>query len=154
MSKILLNPEAGAPIQDIQINGKKYFTEKPWEVNSIKKFENDIVADTFRGLFEFLIELTLDEAKTHIEDQKRRSYKCTKCDLKTTTQLALDKHLEKHAKEEELEKELGVEAVSGEGEEKSPESQDTQSILDSQAKNEGLIGEGLVDETRPVVARF
>lgn len=155
MSKILLNPEAGAPIQDIQILSKKYFTDKPWEVNTIKKFDNDKVADAFEELYEFLVPLSLDEAKTYIEDQKRHSYKCDKCDLKTTTQLALDKHLEKHAKEEALEKELGVESVDGDGEEmevKKPE--DIQSVLDSQARSEGLIGEGLVDETRPVAVRF
>lgn len=150
--KIILNPENGSDIQNVQIAGVKYFDEKPFEVDTMIKIEDDNVADVLLTLYEFLAELSLDEAKKYKEDKAKRIFKCDKCDMATTTQLALDKHLEKHAREEQLDKELGIEVISGKT---LPQEQiDGQEIIDRQATADGLFGEGLVDDSARVGARF
>lgn len=153
MARIILNPENGATIQNVQIAGVKYFVEKPFEVDTMIKIEDDTVAEVLLTIYEFLAEMTLDEAKKYKEDKAKRIFKCTKCDMATTTQLTLDKHLEKHAREEQLDKELGIEVIVGNT--VAPEENiDGQEVIDKQASADGLFGEGLVQENNTVGARF
>lgn len=152
MTKILLNPPVGAPISNVQVLGKKYFVEKPFEVDSMIKFEDDRVADDLLKLFEFLLPFTVEEAKHYKDDQAKRSFKCDKCSFATTTQLALDTHVGKHTKEEQMDKELGIEVVGAIPVATTELS--GQELIDKQAASEGLLGEGLVDEAPRVGARF
>lgn len=150
--KILLNPKIGAIISDVQIKGQKYFPEG-WEVNSVKKFEDDEVARVLQDLYGFLVEFSLEEAEQYLVDEKKKKYACEKCDYVGVSEELLKKHLEKHIKDEELEKSLGLETVKTNKNAKPEGDKDIQAGIDAQSKKEGLIG-GLVDETRPVKARF
>lgn len=149
--KILLNPKIGAIIKEVQIQGQVYFPEG-WEVDTIKKFEDDSVAGDFQELYGFLVEFTLEDAERHLEDKNKKTFTCDKCDYVTVSEESLKKHTDKHLKDEELEKTLGLETVKTTKKLKETE-KDLQKSIDEQGKKEGLTG-GLVDETRPVKARF
>lgn len=152
MSKILLNPEAGAPIHEIQISGAKYFTEGDFKTDSIVKIEDDSVADTLLGIYGFLLEITPDEAKS-FNNRQQNSLKCDKCDFTTIDKDKFTLHKKQHEAEEALDKELNIPII---GAKKVKQSNvDSQKQIDEQGKNEGLdVGEGLVDESPKIGAKF
>lgn len=108
---ILLNPEDGAPIQNVQIKGQILFKNKPFEADSMRKFENKQVGEDLVKLFGFLRELTPDESKSYIENKKKRAFKCDRCDFATNVEIALKGHQRKHESEDRLSNELGIEVI-------------------------------------------
>src|SRR3990167_5150452 len=112
MSKIMLNPIAGSPIKNVQIKGQGIlFKDKPFEADSLRKIENDEVAGILLKLFEFLVPLTIEEAKSYTESKKKRKFKCEKCTFTSDEQIALAGHNRKHDKEDRIDAELGIEVI-------------------------------------------
>lgn len=107
MSKILFNPDNGAPIQDVNVNGTKYFSEKIFEPGSLFKFEDDDTANWFLDTFGFLEEISLDKAQKIL---KEPVLTCEKCNFTTRIQATMTTHEKKHAKEAQLD-ELGIPVV-------------------------------------------
>ena len=112
MSKIILNPLAGAPIKNVQIREQGIlFKDKAFEVDSLIKIENDQTADALLKLFGFLMTLTTEEAKNYTEGKKKRKFKCEKCVFTSDEQIALAGHNRKHEKEDRIDAELGIEVI-------------------------------------------
>ena len=152
--RIILNPPVGAPIQNVYIRGKQYFVE-PFEVDTMVKFEDDGVADDLMGLYEFLVPFTPEEAKDYKEDQAKRTFKCDKCDYKTTTQILLDKHVAGHLEEEKLDKELGIQVIQPVEKVEAEEEVTPQDAIDQLARSQGLdYGEGAVIEGKKKKGKF
>lgn len=146
MSKILKNPADGAPISDVQIRGQKYFVEKPFEVNSLVKLEDDEVADDLLELFEFLALMTPEDAKSWKEEQAKKKYPCDKCEIILTTQQGLDSHKEVHERDEKLDKELGLEVIKSAPVVESVKKEKETDPITQLARDQGLdYGEGLVN---------
>lgn len=112
MPTIILNPESGAPIKNVQVLGQILFKDKPFEVDSLRKIEKDAIANDLLKLFGFLIVLTVDEAKTYVDNKAKRKFKCEKCSFATEEAIALAGHSKKHEKEEKIDKELGIEVIA------------------------------------------
>lgn len=141
--KIILNPYNGSSISDVQLRGKKYFVEKPFEVDSMVKIEEDEVADDLLSLYEFLVFMSPEDAKKHYEDKEKRKYVCERCKNRFETEEKLEEHTEKHLAQEKLEKELGIETITPEVVEEESIELTAQDLVDQQARAEGLEGEGL-----------
>lgn len=154
--KILVNPDNGATITNVQINNTKYFVDKPFEIDSLIKIEDDSVADVILNLYEFVREVSLDEAKKYIEDKEKRKFKCERpgCDMATTTELTFKKHMEKHEREEQLDKELGIQVIAGKEISSSVDQVLGQDAIDAQARSDGLFGDGLQEENSRIGARM
>lgn len=143
MSKILKNPIDGAPISDVQILGKKYFSEKPFEIDTMVKIEEDEVADALMSLYEFLVYMTPEEAKAYKDEKDRRKFECDRCHQKFVSEQGLEGHVAKHIEDEKLEKELGIEVIVAQ---KTPINVDIdpQDAITEEARTQGLdYGEGL-----------
>jgi len=148
--KILLNPDSGAPITDYTpVNSVTFFTEgDSWKPGNVMQFEDDIVANRFLENFQFLVEITPDEAKVWLEAKKLT---CGSCDFVTRKQDELDTHMKTHAKAQEL-SELGIPVIRKQKtvEELQRTVSDLQRKIDSDAETDGLTeGTGLTDD-RPV----
>ena len=111
MAKIILNPTTGAPISNVQISGKKYFVEKAFETGTLIKLEDEATADVLLGLFEFLVYMTPEDAKSYREEQAKKKFPCDKCETVLMSQQGLDGHIKTHEESEKLDKELGIEVV-------------------------------------------
>ena len=113
MAKILLNPEDGADIKNVQVKWQTLFKDKSFEVDSMRKIESDEVADDLLHLYEFLKVLeTKEEVGSYLAAKKNRAFKCGKCDFSTSVEIALKGHNRKHESEEKMTDELGIEVVS------------------------------------------
>lgn len=113
MGKILLNPEDGSAIQNVQINGQILFKDKPFEVDTMIKVENDDAANELLGIYEFLKVLeTKDDVQGYMTEKKNRAFKCTKCNFATNVEIALKGHNRKHESEEKMTDEFGIEVIS------------------------------------------
>lgn len=111
--RVILNPENGAPIKNVQIRGQIYFKDKPFEADSMRKIENDQVADDLLSLFEFLKVLEDKEAiEEYLSEKKGRAFKCDKCDFASSVEIALKGHQRKHESEDKMTDELGIEVIS------------------------------------------
>lgn len=113
MAKIILNPEKGAPISNVQIKGQILFKDSPFEVDTMRKIENDEVANSLLKLFGFLEVLDgKDEVKSYLEAKKKRAFKCDRCDFASDVEIALLGHKRKHDSEDNMDKELGIEVIA------------------------------------------
>lgn len=109
MSKILFNPDNGAPIRDFVYLGVSYFTEgDDFMPGTLNKFEDDKTGQAFLNTFEFLVEMSPDAAKKLLSEQK---LKCDKCEFETRVKAQLTKHEESHKKEKELD-DLGIPVIA------------------------------------------
>jgi hypothetical protein len=148
--KILLNPKDGATIQNVNIDGSVYFDAKEgkeWKPDNMLKIENDRVAFHLLSLFGFLVEHTPAEAKRYLENKGKESFKCDfeGCNFETKTKIALLGHQRTHQVAIDL-------PVIGEiaNEKKELTDEETGQQIENDAKKAGLIGEGLVNEGRPM----
>lgn len=108
MSKILFNPDNGAPISNFVFQGVSYFTEgDDFMPGTLNKFEDDKVGERFLDTFAFLVEMTPEAAKKLLSEQK---LKCDKCEFETRVKTQLAKHEESHKKDKELD-DLGIPVV-------------------------------------------
>lgn len=149
MAKILHNPDNGGTIKNINFEGTYYFTSREgneFHIGDVVKIEDDKAADWMKGIYGFLREVTVDEAKKIKEDREKNKLKCDKCDYKTDNEKSLQGHSLHHSKEEKIDKELGIRVVSGSRPEAKVKEVETQDIIDAEASRDGLIGEGLVVE--------
>lgn len=145
MAKIILNPTNGAPIQDVQIAGKKYFVEKPFEVGTLIKIEDDTTADALLEIFEFLVYMTGEDAKSYQEEQAKKKFPCDKCSEVLMSEQGLKGHREIHLKDEKLANELGIETIESAPVE-AKEKEEPIDAITSQARADGLdYGEGMVN---------
>lgn len=141
---IILNPEGGASITNVQIKGTILFKESPFEVDSLRKFENQEVGKALLKLYDFLKEVTADEAKAYIEDKKKRAFKCKECEFATNVEIALKGHSRKHEAEKRMTDELGIEVVEeGTIEKLSDAEIETQRV---QAQRKHLESMGITEE--------
>ncbi len=153
--KILLNPENGATIRDVWLNGTCYFRTESGEEfkpGTVIQFD-DNVAKFMIDTFGFLEELDFLEAEKYMKKTKDPDLKCDKCDFVTKVQLKMEEHKRKHYTDEKA-AELGIPVIkSGVG--NVQDAKDPQTAIDMEAKNSGLEGEGLVKERvgRPAVMR-
>lgn len=149
MSKILHNPENGAEIKNISHEGTQYFTTKEgyeFKVGDIVKIEDEKAADFILETYGFLKEVTPEEAKNIKERKENNAFKCDKCDFSTDLEKKLTGHKLHHAKEEKIDRELGIRVVTGKKKETKKGEVDTQSQIEQEALRDGLIGEGLTKE--------
>lgn len=147
MAKIILNPTTGAPISNIQIEGKKYFVDKPFEVGTLIKIEDDNTANVLLEIFEFLVYMTAEDARSYQLEQSKKKFPCDKCTEVLMSQQGLDGHKEGHLKEEKLSKELGIEVVEATPVEKVEKvKEEPLDAITSEARAQGLdYGEGMVN---------
>lgn len=144
MSMIILNPTTGSSISNVQIEGKKYFLDKPFEIDTMIKLEDDGVAEELLKLYEFLVFMTPEDAKSYKDEQSKRKYECGECGTKLTTQQSLDNHTSKHVEDKKLEKELGIEVIKVEEEKEEEKELNPQDVIDQEARSQGLdYGEGI-----------
>lgn len=148
MAKILLNPDTGAPINDVVYNGTAYFSgRESFRIGTLFKFEDDKTADFFMKTFEFLQELSTDDAKKFMSFTK---LKCSTCGFETRIKSELEQHAKEHAKDKELD-ELGIPVVKKQESERARFEEsintDIQKSIDSDAIQDGLTeGEGLLSD--------
>lgn len=110
--KVILNPENGAVIKNVQVKGQILFTDSVFEPDSLKKIEDDETAEDLLALFGFLQELgTKEEIESYLNEKKNRAYKCPKCNFASSAKIGLEGHFRKHDAEERLVDELGIEIV-------------------------------------------
>ena len=113
MAKILLNPEDGAPITNVQVKGQILFKDKPFGADSMRKIESNEMAEDLLNLFGFLRVLgTKEDVENYIAEKKKRAFRCDKCDFASSVEIALKGHLRKHEAEGRMTDELGIEVVS------------------------------------------
>lgn len=144
--KILHNPEDGGPISDVFYKDIFYFDSREGNIfkpGMILAME-DHVADFFLDLYGFLQIVTSKQAEELLKKEKE-VFKCERCDFKTSVKIAYYGHQKKHENEKSIEG-LGIPMIKG-GEVIEPKQVDNQNEIDSQARKDGLEGEGLVDET-------
>lgn len=149
MARIILNPTTGAPISNIQIEGKKYFVDKPFATGTMVKIEDDKVSEVLLGIFGFLILMTPEDAKKYREETARKKYPCAECGEVLMSDETLKKHAKKHEEDAKLDKELGIEVVEAVAVEGSTEikSLSPQEAIDAEARAAGLdYGEGIRKE--------
>lgn len=101
--KILYNPTDGAPITSFIFNGRLIDSHLPDGQNSsngLMQYEDD-VAEEIMETYQFLRELTKEQAVEMIENPPEPQYKCDfpGCDFSTRVKVALSSHSRKHAKE-------------------------------------------------------
>lgn len=145
MSKILLNPDAGAPIKDYMCLGTNHFDEKAFEPGSIFQFEDDREADDYLEHFGFLEEITPEDAKKFLAMQK---LKCSQCDFETRSKSELERHILAHDKEREL-SDLGIPILKRKQTVGSLDKRvaDLQKKIDQDSIDEGLLeGDGITDD--------
>lgn len=151
MSKILFNPDEGAPISNVTYEGTIYFAEKIFEPGSIFKFESEETAAFFQKIFGFLEGVSVERAK---ELMNKPSLKCEKCEFTTRNKGILLNHQKKHVAEAELD-ELGIPVVRQTSQQKIASEMvntDVQKQIDGEGRTfndgyPGLEGEGLVKES-------
>lgn len=144
--KILFNPEDGAPIKDMVFNGPIFVSEDgdTFMPGSMVKVD-DNVADFVMSTYGFIREVSEDEAKRIVEQQKNNKFKCDQCDYSTDTEQKLKGHKLSHARKAKIDKELGIKVITPQKIEE--ESGDRgQENIDAQAEAAGLEGEGLTIE--------
>ena len=148
---ILKNPKNGAPIQNLWIYDQFYLDEKKGEVfapNSIMQFE-DKIANYLKYLYNFLEEVSIEDAKGYVENQKK-SFACTECDYRSDQKIGLIGHMRGHQTQEKVQK--GIEGIPiaqgsiGTNEEEIPKEKNLMQAIENEAEKAGLIGEGLVEE--------
>jgi hypothetical protein len=145
MAQIVLNPDTGAAIKDYTVLGITPFTEaNPFQPGTLFQFEDEKVAEAFLNHFGFLEVMTAEDAKKFLEMKK---LECDKCDFKTRVQSELTRHIEMHAKEQEL-SDLGIPILKKKqtNEELTKSVADLQKQIDSQDAADGLEGAGLIDD--------
>src|SRR5574343_150404 len=108
MAKIILNPTTGSPISNIQIEGKKYFVDKPFEKGTMDKIEDDKVADILLGIFEFLVYMTPKDVIEYRATASKKKYPCDECSVVLMSDISLKEHKAKHEEDAKLDKELGI----------------------------------------------
>ena len=142
---IIYNPENGAEIKNVYFENVLYFSEKEG-----KTFKPDSLLNVgdreglfFTTLFEFLREVTPEEAKKIIEKQNAE-FKCDQCEFRTATKIALSGHNRSHENKTSVD-ELGIPVLGGT---KRAEVVDLQSQYDAADRANGLTGEGLVIESQ------
>ena len=154
MMKIILNPDNGAEIKNVFLDSVKYFDSSKGEefkVGTMVKVEDNLAAHIM-SLYEFVTELSKDEALAYKVKQEKSKFKCEKCDFKTDTQIALLGHNRKHVSEAKLDDELGIPVIkSVEG---VKEEVNTQESIDADLAREGITGEGIREEKHEVKVRF
>lgn len=144
MSKILYNPENGATIKDMVVGSVGYFNDSPFNPGDFVKIEDEQAADTIMDTFGFLEEVTIEQAKSIKDKKEKNTLRCDECDFTTDDQKKLTGHKLHHAKEDKIDKELGIKVVKGLKQDKKQVNPDEmQSIIDAEATSDGLIGEGL-----------
>ena len=146
MSKILLNPTDGAVIKNVWYKDVLYFDTNEndiFEVGSVKQFEEDEVANFFKGIYDFLQVVTAEEAAKYLESDD--ILKCDQCDFTTHVKIALAGHKRKHEKETKL-TDLGIPVVKAKRSENPIQLTDTQKSIEQEGVEEGLVGEGLVND--------
>lgn len=113
MSKIILNPEKGAPIRNVQIQGQILFKDTPFEIDTMIKVENDKSADDLLRLYGFL-EVLKDkqEVKAYMSSKKARAFKCEQCPSAFSEKVALEDHKKKHLSDGKMDNELGIEVIA------------------------------------------
>ncbi len=152
--KIIKNPEHGGEIKKIWYKDVLYF-EEPFKPGDVVKIEQDDVAVFMLNLYDFLEEITKEEAVKYLEEVKNAKFKCDECGQKFSIEIALLGHKRKHEKEARLDDELGIPVIKGKVQKiESVEEVDTQAKIDESANSEGLIGPGLVEEKNEIRARF
>ncbi len=144
MSKILLNPDTGAPIKDYQCMGTNHFKDDAFAPGSIFQFEDEKEADDYLDHFGFLQEISADDAKKFLAMEK---LKCDHCDYQTRIKSELERHLVMHSKEKEL-SDLGIPILKRKNTVTSLDQRvtDLQKQIDAQDMADGLEGAGLIDD--------
>lgn len=111
--KIIYNPQDGAPISNFIFNNVLVDTHYPdrYEMPNGKLANGLVQYDDFTGeeileTYQFLKELSAEQAKEILERPEDPRYKCgfKDCDFATDTAVALSGHKKKHAKEIEAAK--------------------------------------------------
>lgn len=149
MAKLLYNPDNGAQIADVIVGGTTYFSSQDdleFRPGDIVKMEDANAADVILETFGFVQEITVGEAKGIKDRREKNKFHCEECDFSTDEEKKLQGHMLHHAKEEKIDKELGVRVVTGNKREKLVDQVDPQDSIDRQASADGLIGEGLTKE--------
>ena len=151
--KILFNPENGAVIKDINLNGHIFFNpeeKEEFKPGDLLQFE-DKVADQLKELCGFLQELTPKEAK-HILDKKKEVplFKCDypECNFSTNTKIALLGHKRTHVEN------LPIKIVKSEAtisEKKEDDGRETYERGEEEDRRAGLYGPGLeIDQPKKI----
>lgn len=111
--KVLVNPEDGAPIKNVQVRGATVlFKDEPFETDTMKKVDDEI-ADDLLSLYGFLKVLeTKEDIEAYLKEKKNRAFKCDKCPEAFSVEIALKGHQRKHQSEDKIVDELGIEVLS------------------------------------------
>lgn len=143
--KILLNPDNGAIIRNIWFKDEFFFADKEDQafLPGMAVRVEDEFADYIVSTWDFVRELSVEEAKEFLGNKEM--LKCDKCEFKTKVPVALSGHKRKHQKEAEID-ELGIRVVGRK--KKEEENADSRfEAWEEEDEKEGLIGEGLSDDS-------
>ena len=154
MTKILYNPENGAEINNLWIKDVFYLDSKKNEEfrpGMLLGFDDDI-GIFIKNIYGFLIEVEPEDVKNYTA-QKDKEYVCDQpgCDYKTTVRIGLEGHKRGHKKaiDPMVKVVIGMKKLD-EGKKEI----NNQSLIDSEATNNGLVGEGLVEEGPKKIHKF
>lgn len=151
MAKILLNPEApkGAPIKEytVRVSGNSIVSfpkDKPFQPGSLFQFDDDEEGQAYLDNFQFLEELTPEEAKKFLSMEKHR---CDQCDYQAYSKAEVDRHIKAHGVSHEL-SDLGIPVIKKQQNMAQLNSsvEDLQKQIDAQDKADGLEGAGIIDD--------
>ena len=110
--RILFNPENGAPIKNFHFEDILYMVETDGDAffpGMIVKVDDDQLVDYILKTWEFVQELTPEQAKDFLETKEE--FKCDKCDFKTKVRIGFEGHKRKHVKESQIDA-LGIKSVA------------------------------------------